>query len=231
MQKTATWTYAITCYLYRGLSVLIGRAPSIRGRENIPAGGCIVVANHRSIMDPWCISWCFTMSNGIKWMAKMESVDPRDFQRPGAGWIRNFFLLIAGWFSAQIVRGCDVLLVDREGKDQALNLKSLARASRLLEKGGIVGIFPEGGIDKKKAEGFFEGFISLAKRTEMPIVPIYIDGKRIVIGKPITFDLKCHELNNRARLAADVMSLIDSLRTEDNERIKQLVASFAGAGY
>ena len=81
--------------------------------------------------------------------------------------------------------------VNRDTTDYSFMQKS----AEILEKGGIVGIFPEGRIPEKGAPRplpFKSGASFLALQTGVPIIPIFTDGKyfvkensNIVIGKPI----------------------------------------------
>ena len=83
------------------------------------------------------------------------------------------------------------IFVDRNSNDFSFMDKSQA----VLEKGGVVGIFPEGRIPEKQEEtplAFKSGATQLALMANVPIIPIYTDGNyfkkqraRVIIGKPI----------------------------------------------
>ncbi len=235
MKKTSTWstwTYAISCYLFRGLCVISGKAPRVTGKENIPtSGGYLVVINHQNFMDPWYISWCFPLRNTIRWLAKGETSSARrliddptssfDFSR-----LPRFLALFIGVCVCWVVRNCGVLFVEPDDPTSRLSLKSMMRANRILSHGGVIGIFPEGRI--KKAEGketkASESFIVLAKRTGVPIVPVFIDTHRIIIGKPVKVSQEC--VDNPSDLATNVMELIYSQGRNDDLREREIWSKF-----
>jgi len=79
-------------------------------------------------------------------------------------------------------------------------------AEKVLNRGGIIGIFPEGGVccDRYIKSGH-KGVAVLALKTGVPVLPCYVDGTfnsrrkpilsarlfttvRVIIGKPVRFD-------------------------------------------
>ena len=83
------------------------------------------------------------------------------------------------------------IFVDRDSNDFSF----LDKSKNILEKGGVVGIFPEGRIPEKnegKPLPFKSGVAQLALMTNTPIIPIYTNGSyfnkkraKVIIGKPI----------------------------------------------
>ena len=83
------------------------------------------------------------------------------------------------------------IYVNRDSKD----LGFIAKSERILEKGGVVGIFPEGRLPRDGEERpleFKTGAAYLALSTGVPVIPVYTNGSyfnrkraRVVIGKPI----------------------------------------------
>ena len=81
--------------------------------------------------------------------------------------------------------------MDRDSHDFSFMDKS----QEILEKGGVVGIFPESRIPEKDEEKPLEFKVSataLALSSNVPIIPVYTDGvyfkkkrARVIIGKPI----------------------------------------------
>jgi 1-acyl-sn-glycerol-3-phosphate acyltransferase len=126
----------------------------IPGRDSLPAeGGCIVVSNHRSGLDPVVLS--MTTQRRIR------------------------FLMAREYYAIPILRGLFRVLraipVNRDGND----LAAMKVAIRGLKDGDVIGIFPQGGIrvagpvtDGKN------GIALLALRTGVPVVPMYVDGSR-----------------------------------------------------
>jgi len=125
------------------------------GRENIPAerraGPIIVVANHTAGIDPILIQSVCPFE--IRWM--MAS----DMRLPALDWFWNW----AG-----------VIIVDRFGRDRT----AARQAIRHLKRGGVLGIFPEGGIERPPRQilPFLAGVGLLIRRTGAPVLPVIITG-------------------------------------------------------
>lgn len=123
------------------------------GLENIPArGGAVIVSNHISWLDGILI--ILAMPRPIRMIAHAKYVDS-----PLLRYLRQSAGVIA------IVPGSKSLAA------------GLREARRTLESGGLVGIFPEGGISRTgQIRGFQPGFLKLARGNNYPIIPVYIDG-------------------------------------------------------
>ena len=162
--------------------------PKIYGKENIPEEGAFLAcANHIHAFDQFHI---MTQTKRIiHYMAKEEYFEGK-----------------FAWFFRNV--GC--IKVDRRIKDE--NAKS--QALDILNKGGAIGIFPEGTRNKTigtKDEvpllPFKFGAVSLAKKSGALIIPFGISGsykKRGTlvarIGKPIDIkDMELEEANNLLR--------------------------------
>nr|WP_245667956.1 lysophospholipid acyltransferase family protein [Actinomadura macra] len=135
----------------------------VSGLENIPAGGALVVANH---------------SGTIPVDALMLSVAVHDH----AG--RDLRLL-----GADLVYQVPVL--GHLSRKAGHTLACPADASRLLGKGELVGVFPEGfkGVgkpftDRYKLQRFGRGgFVETALRADVPIIPTAIVGAEEIYPK------------------------------------------------
>lgn len=156
----------------------------IEGQENLPATGPVVlVANHVSQWDPLFLA-C-SVRRTIHFMAKEEL-----FKVPLLG---QFLSLVE---SFPVKRG----RVDRH---------ALKMAAHYLEKGEVLGIFPEGRRSKTdKMLPFQPGAALFALRSAAPIVPVGLTGTktsfpltlrgriRVKIGKPLSYpELKGAKLN------------------------------------
>lgn len=142
----------------------------VKGRENLPLTGPVIVfANHISYLDPVIIG--VALARPIRFMAKEEL-----FQIPVLKWI------ITGLLAFPVRRG---------RSDRA----ALKAAIQILNKGQVLGIFPEG---KRSKDGslnpFLGGVALLALKTEAPMLPVAIKnsnrvfrGQRVKvnIGKPL----------------------------------------------
>lgn len=142
--------------------------PILIGRENLAIRGkAIFVCNHISMVDPAVLA---VMSPRlIHFMAKAEL-----FKNPVGNVLFRLFLAFP---------------VNRKQSDMA----SLKNAIRVLEKGKVFGIFPEGKRAVTDEMDVFEkGAAFLAIRSGAPIVPVYISRNtyekmhlRMAVGKPI----------------------------------------------
>jgi len=133
-------------------------------------GPAIIISNHTSVYDYAVFLFVFFSRTLRYQMAEVL------FKK---ALLRNFLKCMGGIF------------VDRNSNDFSFMDKS----QEVLEKGGVVGIFPEGRIPEKQEEtplAFKSGATQLALMANVPIIPIYTDGNyfkkqraRVIIGKPI----------------------------------------------
>jgi len=130
---------------------LICRARLI-GEERVPlSGGLIVAANHTSFADP----------------VVLQTFVPR----------RLTYLMTDKYYFVPVLhpllRLWGVLVV----KEQGLNKEVIRAAAGVLERGGAVGIFPEGAISR---DGLVHdaqpGAALLARRAGVPILPVGLAG-------------------------------------------------------
>jgi 1-acyl-sn-glycerol-3-phosphate acyltransferase len=133
----------------------------VEGRENIPSTGpLILITNHVHLLDPFFL--IFSSPRWINFMAK-EELFRSPFLRP---WLR--------WAGSLPIR--------RGGKitDKQKMLKSARDA---LDKGVILGMFPEGGRnrDGKLSKGK-PGSAVIASKTNVPILPVGIAGTDKIKG-------------------------------------------------
>ena len=135
------------------------------GRENIPLeGGALLVANHRSYLDPPLVALA-VKKRPVFFMAKSEL-----FEMP------ILSTLIKHWGNAFPVR---------RGKP---DIKALKTALEILKGGELVCIFPEG--QRAPAGKFLRpkwGAGMVALKAKVPIVPCLIEGSEKLIGKERLF--------------------------------------------
>lgn len=131
---------------------------------------CILVSNHKSLMDFVLYLIVFPLRTIRFLMAEV--------------------LFNKGKFFGGFLRAIGGIRVDRDSKEFSFVADSL----EVLEKGGTVGIFPEGRLPiQGKPFPFTPSTAFIALRApEVPIVPVYTDGnyglfKRagLVVGDPI----------------------------------------------
>lgn len=122
------------------------------GADNVPAGGAVIAGNHSSYLDP-ILLWCGGV-RPIHFMSKVEL---------WKGWL--------GWSLAQFF----AFPVDRTGSDRT----AIQTATRLLEQGDLVGVFPEGTRHRENPDELGEahgGAAFIALRAGVPVVPVGIVG-------------------------------------------------------
>lgn len=140
------------------------------GRDNLPAGGALLCANHASGWDPILIALALPNDSRLHFMAKEEL-------------FRNRFLR---WLITKL----GGFPVKRGGND----LTAMKTSLKILTNGDRLLVFPEGTRVEKEGDADAKGGISvMACRTGVPLVPIYCGGKKklfqkntIVFGTPYT---------------------------------------------
>lgn len=139
------------------------------GRENMPASGpLLVVGNHFSFLDPLAVI------HVVPWQLEFIAGAQAPNAPKALGWLRNL------WHTIPVNRGT----VSRE---------ALLHAQGVLKRGGVLGIFPEGGSWANVLRPPRPGAAFLAARSDAAILPIGIDGldrffKNVRFGKraPVT---------------------------------------------
>ena len=124
----------------------------VHGRERIPDGTCVLVANHLSLLD---ILVLFRLFTPFAWVSKVEN-----FRVPFIGWN----MTLNGYIPLK--RG-----------DRASVLQMLRRCERTLDEGTPVMRFPEGTRSQDgRLRPFKPGAFELAVRKGVPVVPIVVQG-------------------------------------------------------
>jgi 1-acyl-sn-glycerol-3-phosphate acyltransferase len=124
------------------------------GIENVPReGACILVSNHFSGLDPFLIG--IVIDRPIHYIAKIEL-----YKGP-----------IATWFLNSI----GAIPLDRS----SLDTSAVRTALKLLRRGALIGIAPEGTRSRTgEVLPFGHGATKLALRTHAPLLPAAIYGTR-----------------------------------------------------
>jgi 1-acyl-sn-glycerol-3-phosphate acyltransferase len=217
----------------------------IVGESNIPSRGpALLVANHRSVMDPYVMT--ARTRRVVNWvMAPFVSSIP-----------------IFGWLAQEA--GAISIIKGEEGKSEAL----MERMEQVLRQGRLVGIFPEGMDNFKRPigpmalspfHGTFMRVVLNARIPRLPVIPAAVYSRAdtslgdikgsfmqlldpsertfelpdmklvgykealIVIGKPLTFDEYYDRYThpaNREDEAPEQTALVDELA----ERVRGSVA-------
>ncbi|MHB1127196.1 MAG: lysophospholipid acyltransferase family protein [Bacillota bacterium] len=158
----------------------------IIGSENVPLQGPVVmVSNHVTYLDPFMIGG--TTKRKVFFMAKAEL-----FKIPILGFL---------------IRNVSAFPVKRGKGDRA----ALRACMEVLQRGDVLGLFPEGTRSKTGELLPFQGGAALvALKTGAPIVPVAIIGKpgwnlrpfKVVVGKPLAIDEIVHTCGRNVDLIA-----------------------------
>lgn len=122
------------------------------GRHLVPGGGPVILSmNHTAGPDPWLVQ------AGLNRMIRWLMLDKYMFR-----------VLAPLW------RAVDPIVI-RQGERGSAQVRQMIAA---VEQGGMVGIFPEGGLQRSRRvlQKFGGGVAVLAKKTGAPVVPVWIHG-------------------------------------------------------
>jgi 1-acyl-sn-glycerol-3-phosphate acyltransferase len=164
-----------------------------RGRENIPAGGCVLACNHVSSFDPWPLGLPLWPRRFLRFMAKSELY----------------------WFPlSKLIDAAGAFPVRRGQHDT----EAIETAVRLAREGNVIAMFPEGTRRTKGLVKRFEarprsGAARIALEAGVPLVPAAVKGTdtlrrfgrlRIAYGAPVEIDdLRTGDLEDAAREATE----------------------------
>lgn len=127
----------------------------LEGGEHLPAGATpgpmVLVANHTAGVDPLLIQAVCPFF--IRWMMAL------DMRLPAMEWF---------W------RWSEVISVDRDGREVA----AARTALRHLREGGVIGIFPEGNLERPARHilPFLPGVGLILARSGASVLPVIVDG-------------------------------------------------------
>lgn len=166
----------------------------VSGAERVPAGACILVANHESVVDPWFL--CLATRRRVRFMAKAEL-----WRYPLVRWGMEAY----GTFP-----------VERGSGDTG----AMGRAGELLAAGEILGMFPRGTSRPAGNPRWHRGAARLALAYGVPLVPVRLVATRqfvprsrveVRVGEPITVALQHptiaagRDLTKRAEAAVEAL--------------------------
>ena len=122
------------------------------GREYVPrTGGALVLSNHQSHLDPILVG--LACDRRMNYLARQTL-----FGFPPFRWLIN---------------SLDAIPIDREG----LGLNGLKETLRRIKRGERVLMFPEGTrTPDGEVHALKPGFCALARRLDVPLVPVAVDG-------------------------------------------------------
>ena len=163
------------------------------GRENVPAGGCVLAANHISNFDPWPLGLPLYPRRFLRFMAKSELF----------------------WFPLGAIVTAGGGFRVRRGERDA---EAIETAIGLCRGGHAVVMFPEGtrrrkGMRKRHEARWHTGAARIALEAGVPLLPAGIAGTerlarlgplRVAYGAAVRLeDLDGLPLAERSRIATD----------------------------
>ena len=162
MRNNKTYLYRFIRFVCKPLFKLVFR-PKIIGRENISAKGSVVIAgNHKHSLDPILID--VSTDRIVRTLAKKELHD--------------------GIFGF-VFRGVGSIPVDLHSKE---NRAALAAAVDVLKEGNVINVSPEAkrNYTDELLLPFKYGAVSMAQKSNSPIVPYAITGDYKLFSKNLT---------------------------------------------
>jgi 1-acyl-sn-glycerol-3-phosphate acyltransferase len=183
----------------------------VKGRENIPEGGCILVSRHRSYWDVPVLVGALGGGHRIHFIARKTLLEEQTILRP---FIANF-----------------AICIDKEN----FRLEDYRNVMEAINSGKIVGIFPEG--TTKHPGKIHPGVVRFAERGGKDFLPVSIDSAgpyppkyylrygrlTVKIGRPfglrdLEFDLNGSEDRHERyhKLSEIVMTRVDRLTVGEN---------------
>lgn len=181
----------------------------VTGREHIPDGGYLVVANHRSNLDPLFVA--IAIRRRVRFIGKADLFHTR--------W-GGLFSRLGGF---PVRRG-------------VWDVETFETAIDVLGRGRVVAVFPEGGIvglnDRYVAGTAKSGPGHIARRSGVPILPVHLEGTRgaarpwrlltrvrVRIGAPLP-GIRAAEATREAELtiAQAALDAVYSLAEDDPDR-------------
>jgi 1-acyl-sn-glycerol-3-phosphate acyltransferase len=134
------------------LRVIVGNTFEVRGRDNIPAGPCLVASKHQSAWETFALIPLFR--------------DPALLMKRELFWIP-----FHGWFSKKF----EMIPVDRDKGPTALR-RVLREAKKRIEAGREIIIFPEGTRRPPGAPPSYKtGVVLLYEALGVPCVPVALN--------------------------------------------------------
>lgn len=144
--------------------VLCGVRVTLHNRERLPAGACVVVANHASYLDGVVMKAALPARFSFVIKSEMSKVPLAAFllRRIGSEFVDRFNRHAGGMAARRLMKAA--------------------------ESGQALAFFPEGTFVKAPGLGkFHTGAFAIAARTQLPVVPIAITGTRNMLpcGSPL----------------------------------------------
>lgn len=158
-------------------------------------GGAVAIANHVSFIDPIAMYFAFWYRH-----VHLTALDQLFSSKTG------------NWFFTHVM----CIPVNREN----FSIRSYRACTEVLKEGGVLGIFPEGAINREEftLKSFKSGAAQMAIKNHVPIVPVYLVAPKkwynrlvMVLGEPINPEELCTDDSN----ARDAEEISQKLREKE----------------
>ncbi len=135
----------------------------INGIENLKElnGGCLITCNHFNILDSFALEYVWDEMKKLGKKGRFYRV------------IREEYFTGMGGFLGSILRNANTLPISQN--HQVMN-EFLHASIHLLHQGNYILVYPEHGMwwNYRKPRPMKKGFFSLAARTDVPVLPVFI---------------------------------------------------------
>jgi 1-acyl-sn-glycerol-3-phosphate acyltransferase len=151
------------------LRFVVGLTGEVRGRENIPPGGCLIAMKHQSAWDTLMLP---------PLLGDPAVVIKRELR----------YVPFYGWYATR----AGSIFIDRKGGAGALR-RMITSAKRAIEAGRPVVIFPQGTRtapgEPTEAHPYQPGVAALYRELDVPLVPVAVNsglywGRRAFMKRP-----------------------------------------------
>jgi 1-acyl-sn-glycerol-3-phosphate acyltransferase len=175
---------------------------TVEGRDKIKAGVTyVMVANHQSLLD---ILVLFRLFTHFKWVSKIEN-----FRVPAVGWNMSLNRYI------KLRRG------DKDSIDQMMKA-----CEATLGEGNSIMMFPEGTRSMDgRLKSFKHGAFTLAKKAQVPILPIIIEGTASALPKRGFVLQGRHAIRVRVLDAISYQSFKDLSVDNLTDKVRSIIAA------
>lgn len=165
--------FYIAKYIVKGLfNILLD--VNVKGKNNIPQNrNYIIISNHLNWSDPFFILMSLPSSPKIIFIAENEGI----YDKKGQKRVIDFM-------------GKPIVPIERDNPRS--RIKALRAMVRIIKNGNNLAVFPEGRLGHAEGEifPFHLGVFSIAKKMEIPILPIAIAGtKKLSFRNPVEIQI------------------------------------------
>jgi 1-acyl-sn-glycerol-3-phosphate acyltransferase len=197
-QREYGWLYPVARVVVKPTARFAWRVRT-RGLDNLPdAGPAIMCPNHTSVLDSFVLP--VALPRRITFVGKAEYMDD--------------------WKTKHLFPAMGMIPIDRGGG--SASERALSAAQRVLERGELFGIYPEG---TRSRDGFLykghTGPARLALRTGAPIIPVGVRGSREIMPPEARFPTPFRPVVVRFGRPVDTTRYMD--RANDRLVLRQII--------